>query len=204
MGRPRCLKISIHAPRGGSDFFRYGWLRLFVISIHAPRGGSDLNTHFFALDEWHISIHAPRGGSDRLNLSLQSQTTNFNPRSPRGERRSSSTRCLISRHFNPRSPRGERRVFALHLRRETRNFNPRSPRGERPKAVDDYARKIEISIHAPRGGSDRSKLFKFHVIFISIHAPRGGSDCEVLWMVARAHPYINIIQQFNAVLLIEP
>ena len=38
-----CNKISIHAPRGGSDILNVSVLELFQpISIHAPRGGSDL------------------------------------------------------------------------------------------------------------------------------------------------------------------
>ena len=34
-------KISIHAPRGGSDEFTHHLKALVPISIHAPRGGSD-------------------------------------------------------------------------------------------------------------------------------------------------------------------
>ena len=34
----------------------------------------------------------------------------------------------------------------------------------------------DISIHAPRGGSDRFTLILFFLWVISIHAPRGGSD----------------------------
>ena len=60
----RILRISIHAPRGGSDFV-FGVMGFVnVISIHAPRGGSD---RWPCLDQRRsvlISIHAPRGGSD--------------------------------------------------------------------------------------------------------------------------------------------
>ena len=34
-------RISIHAPRGGSDTFAYVSRYMLKISIHAPRGGSD-------------------------------------------------------------------------------------------------------------------------------------------------------------------
>ena len=81
------MRISIHAPREGSDWyvlpFGYGpsW-----ISIHAPREGSDASlasrfctfwlflstlpargatgVFLFASEEFGISIHAPREGSD--------------------------------------------------------------------------------------------------------------------------------------------
>ena len=79
--------ISIHAPRGGSDFStsirsgsspdfnpRSPWGERLPgtsmvqgidhISIHAPRGGSDGNIGVTTSQEMIISIHAPRGGSD--------------------------------------------------------------------------------------------------------------------------------------------
>ena len=34
----------------------------------------------------------------------------------------------------------------------------------------------DISIHAPRGGSDFKNIFTRFYMIISIHAPRGGSD----------------------------
>ena len=56
-------KISIHAPRTGSDTHALGILRAAEISIHAPRTGSDLRIRFMCL-EGGISIHATRTGSD--------------------------------------------------------------------------------------------------------------------------------------------
>ena len=59
--------------------------------------------------------------------------------------------------FNPRSPRGERRTCTGGCRRQMRYFNPRSPRGERLAVKDLQARAGIISTHAPREGSDRGK-----------------------------------------------
>ena len=58
------------------------------------------------------------------------------------------------------------------------HFNPRSPHGERPTwGAKKYASE-DISIHAPRTGSDLgSKLLQVQ-INISIHAPRTGSDTD--------------------------
>ena len=81
-----------------------------------------------------ISIHAPRTGSDMVGMSLGSAVRHFNPRSPHGER-----------HFRPSS------FFPL------RDFNPRSPHGERPDPAPGTA-PPEISIHAPRTGSDVTRL----------------------------------------------
>ena len=55
-------------------------------------------------------------------------------------------------------------------------FNPRSPWGERPVLSFILGIWFAISIHAPRGGSDRGNGSEIVDVLISIHAPRGGSD----------------------------
>ena len=64
-------KISIHAPRMGSDDGRVvGPVDGVLISIHAPRMGSDdVGAGLFA-DLLVISIHAPRMGSDVAQWAL--------------------------------------------------------------------------------------------------------------------------------------
>ena len=57
-------KISIHAPRMGSDDGRVvGPVDGVLISIHAPRMGSDGDISAW-IQLQGISIHAPRMGSD--------------------------------------------------------------------------------------------------------------------------------------------
>ena len=55
------------------------------ISIHAPREGSD-EICYYINHFYKISIHAPREGSDELVNLASGANINFNPRSPRGER----------------------------------------------------------------------------------------------------------------------
>ena len=62
------------------------------ISIHAPRTGSDLRIRFMRL-EGGISIHAPRTGSDGIAARKYQRTTDFNPRSPHGERQIHPSAC---------------------------------------------------------------------------------------------------------------
>ena len=89
--RARAEKISIHAPRVGSDQrAEPGSLALSDISIHAPRVGSDVCGSIFAQHKRRISIHAPRVGSDGLHPFRPRRAEDFNPRSPCGERHSSS------------------------------------------------------------------------------------------------------------------
>ena len=103
------MTISIHAPREGSDEClprpgreqKHFYPRsprgerpkvfskkscVFKISIHAPREGSDRAWVEAGHCTFVISIHAPREGSDTARPTPSSATSNFYPRSPRGER----------------------------------------------------------------------------------------------------------------------
>ena len=83
--------ISIHAPRTGSDLLSFQPSRKWRgISIHAPRTGSDAAVNAAIGQFADISIHAPRTGSDAPSASRLTASRHFNPRSPHGERRSSS------------------------------------------------------------------------------------------------------------------
>ena len=185
-------------PVGGATLAsKYVYL-LPNISIHAPRGGSDFPLGFCGFARRIISIHAPRGGSDGEQITASLLPTDFNPRSPWGERRYTLEDFRQLFNFNPRSPWGERRRLGLKRGLSTVHFNPRSPWGERLYAVLICAicllfqstlpvggatafgpvrlGPLSISIHAPRGGSDPSRTSTASGILISIHAPRGGSD----------------------------
>ena len=78
-------------------------------------------------------------------------------------------------YFNPRSPHGERRSTTAGATCRT-YFNPRSPHGERPVYFQCAWRNDGISIHAPRTGSDGVIGVPCAAAVISIHAPRTGSD----------------------------
>ena len=100
--------ISIHAPRVGSDGFHRHPIHSIAISIHAPRVGSDpykrrqcaLILSFQStllvwgatlkylpdIASYFISIHAPRVGSDSYFEVSLDWLSDFNPRSPCGER----------------------------------------------------------------------------------------------------------------------
>ena len=169
--------ISIHAPRTGSDnMVNDVLLRNATISIHAPRTGSDITVQAYSLIETgfqstlpargatclqsaierdvSISIHAPRTGSDRRSRRTRSSASDFNPRSPHGERRGVNQGIDDILRFQSTLPaRGatfdafQRRVsvsISIHAPRTGSDgsfqtegevyphFNPRSPHGERP------------------------------------------------------------------------
>ena len=101
----------------------------------------------------YISIHAPRTGSDADSQQLNAVNSYFNPRSPHGERRLVSYLFHPPKNFNPRSPHGERLKYRI-TNMEEKDFNPRSPHGERRDPRRGSFVSEDISIHAPRTGSD--------------------------------------------------
>ena len=123
------------------------------ISTHAPRTGSDPDVGGFSGNHWHISTHAPRTGSDHGTPRLTRAGSDFNPRSPHGERRDSIVHLVTAYVFQPTLPaRGatllsSSRVVSISFQPtlpargatcscviwawSMRNFNPRSPHGER-------------------------------------------------------------------------
>ena len=123
--------ISIHAPRMGSDHPVEHVAGLVEISIHAPRMGSDLPASLPIMPALAFQSTLPGWGATSRPCATSSSSTHFNPRSPDGERQ--RLRCAAARvvYFNPRSPDGERLM-------------------EAPRNSDNY----DISIHAPRMGSD--------------------------------------------------
>ena len=169
--------ISIHAPRMGSDLpGARGHLRRGQISIHAPRMGSDA---VFAMPQvwWRISIHAPRMGSDPAvwvsiiatllfqstlpgwgatrhgNVEHHRQVISIHAPRMGSDRKGNRLRSRHSKFQSTLPGWGATGVLFEHIQAHN-HFNPRSPDGERlfqPVLEDDGT---DISIHAPRMGSD--------------------------------------------------
>ena len=101
--------ISIHAPRERSDFLSFLMPLIVKISIHAPRERSDL-TASRSSTAMRISIHAPRERSDIRGHILNPFARRFQSTLPaRGATAPASTSSWSTYDFNPRSPREERR-----------------------------------------------------------------------------------------------
>ena len=115
----------------GSDVLHLVVIPDVAISIHAPRVGSDgQRQDHHALR--HISIHAPRVGSDRTyGVAKFVREDDFNPRSPRGERRVAQYGYHENSLFQSTLPAWGATLLPLFLRLRASDFNPRSPRGER-------------------------------------------------------------------------
>ena len=147
------------------------------ISIHAPLTGSDQQRVYPHRPEKNISIHAPLTGSDCKGNGSGIITTNFNPRSPYGERHAAfvdfvrrakfqstlplrgATICLGGRNpgipISIHAPLTGSDPLTVPCQAATADFNPRSPYGERLPVPFRPGHSRRISIHAPLTGSDR-------------------------------------------------
>ena len=85
-GRYQAGDFNPRSPHGERLVERLHRRRCVGISIHAPRTGSDGCCERKQNKHPCISIHAPRTGSDRVLAARLRPTGNFNPRSPHGER----------------------------------------------------------------------------------------------------------------------
>ena len=148
-----------------------------------------------------ISIHAPRVGSDGGDLNRFEFGNDFNPRSPRGERRSNSARSVPFFVFQSTLPAWGATCPCRAMRKRSKFQSTLPAWGATMRTFTPGACWASISIPAPRVGSDHVKLFgkgqemnfnprsprgerptgmrpRFCKIKISIHAPRVGSDAD--------------------------
>ena len=192
-------RISIHAPRVGSDLRPSpSWQKPQIFQSTLPVWGATVWHAILKTYAFEISIHAPRVGSDLFPVPCGREGTYFNPRSPCGERPIMEHILSLSYDFNPRSPCGERPHSAarsnppipisIHAPRVGSDmassmaclvyplFQSTLPVWGATTTVLTVVKAIKISIHAPRVGSDHSHHLYHPFKIISIHAPRVGSD----------------------------
>ena len=126
-------RISIHAPRAGSDREPNLFETLYsAISIHAPRAGSDVTLIIFSRSVCGFQSTLPVRGATQVHqvvvaaqifqstlpvrgattaLSTQSLTATISIHAPRaGSDYSTYCNIMLISYFNPRSPCGERRA----------------------------------------------------------------------------------------------
>ncbi len=170
-------KISIHAPRTGSDHRGgqpHGANAPFQSTL--PARGATIVASYRALGFEFQSTLPARGatsGSTQRTSEFSFQST----LPARGATSGARRQDLCQHDFNPRSPHGER----LCAKRQSRHafwISIHAPRtGSDGRGGGRHPRLAGISIHAPRTGSDMScKTQKIRKREISIHAPRTGSD----------------------------
>ena len=195
-------KISIHAPRTGSDSSgRPRWRTSRYFNPRSPHG--ERRQHYDRT-RYHLLFQStlPARGATLLASPAGDERRHFNPRSPHGERHPHRFSGAAEKgYFNPRSPHGERPVAGYQLPRAAiisihaprtgsdgvsglpdagrLHFNPRSPHGERPCLMLLLRRFVQFQSTLPARGATKEKNMSSLYHAISIHAPRTGSDTEM-------------------------
>ena len=185
-------------PARGATSARTPGVRGSRISIHAPRTGSDIFP-----DEWGersdpFQSTLPARGATVAASRTAPAATDFNPRSPHGERPPASGRGRRCSGISIHAPRtGSDRPRGVGERVRP-HFNPRSPHGERPGRLVSRVRwdAFQSTLPArgatstrprcaarrafqstlPARGATQTRAFLRRTGSISIHAPRTGSD----------------------------
>ncbi len=168
------------------------------VSIHAPRGGSDFSPRFRPIFSRWFQSTLPVGGATLLVMVWALSARCFNPRSPWGERLASTLTWGRSEWFQSTLPVGGATVrgsdgggshgVSIHAPRGgsdrtapaptglCHSFNPRSPWGERPRDCTFCTRPGSFNPRSPWGERLSIPIVECPSFAVSIHAPRGGSD----------------------------
>ena len=117
-----------------------------------------------------------RGATDTHGAVLL-RRTDFNPRSPHGERLQKSLEAFEQKDISIHAPRtGSDRPADKRCNQLRKPFNPRSPHGERLKYQRDVNIVIKFQSTRPARGATKARAQRWNRLVISIHAPRTGSD----------------------------
>ena len=151
------------------------------------------------MEKKRISIHAPRVGCDVHARIACATFPYFNPRTPRGVRRSEINANEKANLFQSTHPAWgathRRRRFGRYMdisihaprvgcdykkivkRRKSAYFNPRTPRGVRRRRLRLGRRGFIFQSTHPAWGATGADMDAGAGEGISIHAPRVGCDC---------------------------
>ena len=180
----KCLFQST-LPTGGATGFTIAQQLVAKISIHAPRGGSDQTMSKSPFSYGYFNSRSP-WGERHLLYRYYFVHTEFQSTLPVGGATpvivAETTRRGISIH----APRGGSDVRSQTIVRGTGHFNPRSPWGERLRGIRGHICAAGFQSTLPVGGATRPHPKNSTGMTISIHAPRGGSD------VAGSHHHLPL------------
>ena len=171
--------ISIHAPRMGSDECDEGGRRCRIYFNPRSPDGERRADKLQSIRPCAFQSTLPGWGATVSGRIDHVAVDYFNPRSPDGERRTGQQDRHRQTDFNPRSPDGERHG-AAGLAHPRTDFNPRSPDGERPVTVPPWPIVPIFQSTLPGWGATVARDAQHARIQISIHAPRMGSDRLVM------------------------
>ena len=126
-------QISTHAPRTGSDEKKVTFLPLTEISTHAPRTGSDCPLSVRRPVPSNFNPRSPHGERPHVLHAQPTKTAVFQPTLPaRGATSRIPSGTSSCTTFQPTLPARGATLSLCLCRSAAGYFNPRSPHGERP------------------------------------------------------------------------
>ena len=169
-------KISIHAPREGSDKELVGTLpREHQFLSTLPARGATAGTGYYVTFNHNFYPRSPRG-ERRLALTQVRRSRNISIHAPHeGSDRAKLHRGQAPGHFYPRSPRGERRYTIAVAYATTKFLSTLPTRGATERALNRLWDDVFLST-LPTRGATQHKAGTQTGSKISIHAPHEGSD----------------------------
>ena len=191
-------KISIHAPRTGSDRAASQSQQPPAISIHAPRTGSDSSASRYngkvdifqstlpargatparesKLLDGCISIHAPRTGSDTDTSFSTNEQQMISIHAPRtGSDFLLGGEDLRAVNISIHAPRTGSDVVMMGAAEFRPDFNPRSPHGERRAKRRELATLAHFNPRSPHGERRLDILTRRHIIKFQSTLPARGA-----------------------------
>ena len=169
------IEISIHAPRTGSDLALPSVARYNTISIHAPRTGSDGCNTGYSKSRLYFNPRSPHG--ERLRHAADVHAgSDFNPRSPHGERLRWTVKNTRLERFQSTLPARGATISGQTIFVASRFQSTLPARGAtlRRLAVASCLAKFQSTL--PARGATQQRPLAASAGQISIHAPRTGSD----------------------------
>ena len=137
-GPPEEKDFNPHSPRGERRFGGVVMDRKGKFQSTLPARGATCDPLPANLPV-QISIHTPREGSDSGIWRRCGGSSNFNPHSPRGERRRDRLAGMLGQAISIHTPReGSDSCIIIRLC-NAKYFNPHSPRGERQNRRKKHA-----------------------------------------------------------------
>ena len=127
-------------------------------------------------DTTGISIHAPRVGSDQPGRSTPSTIFVFQSTLPVWGATKDGVKVIQVQRISIHAPRVGSDPGSGQERLVESDFNPRSPCGERPDKIDQISGRNLFQSTLPVWGATKAMQFNSQEAEISIHAPRVGSD----------------------------
>ena len=151
-------------PTRGATVYQRRYCNRPDISTHAPHTGSDVAAAILIHKAARISTHAPHTGSDCRDRRWQEMVCPFQPTLPTRGATCASRHHAGGSDFNPRSPHGERPPMRL-TQPPIMTFQPTLPTRGATRDLSATCDRESISTHAPHTGSDTRLL---HLVCVSV------------------------------------